>query len=44
MMSLSSLNTSGLSETALASANRICATWRIWSRQAPITWGWQRSE
>ena len=40
----SALNTSGLSDTALASRRNTPAAKRRWSRQAPITWGWQRSE
>ncbi|MNV57894.1 hypothetical protein D3C71_1502460 [compost metagenome] len=43
-ISSSSANTRGLSETALASHTSTSAAWRIWARQAPITWGWQRSE
>ena len=43
-MSFSSANTSGLSETALDSISSTSAAWRIWVRQAPMTWGWQRSE
>jgi hypothetical protein len=41
-MSPSAGNTSGLSETALASRAIVPAAKRIMSRQAPITWGWQR--
>ncbi len=44
MISSSSANTSGLSETELASHTSTSAAWRIWVRQAPITWGWQRRE
>ncbi len=40
----SAANTSGLSDTALASISSTSAAWRIWVRQAPITCGWQRSE
>ena len=35
-------NTSGLSVTALASRTSTSAAWRSWSRQAPMTCGWQR--
>src|ERR1700733_9503759 len=35
---------SGLSETPLASMRRVVAAWRRRSRQAPITWGWQRRQ
>ena len=35
---------SGLSETPFASVSRMFAACRIWSRQAPITCGWQRRE
>ena len=35
-------NTSGLSDTAFASISSTSAAWRIWSRHAPITCGWQR--
>ena len=37
-----SANTSGLSDTALASISSTPAACRIWSRHAPITCGWQR--
>ncbi|VFT07850.1 Uncharacterised protein [Pseudomonas aeruginosa] len=40
----SAANTSGLSDTALASISSTSAAWRIWVRQAPITCGWQRSD
>ena len=40
----SAANTSGLSDTALASTASTSAAWRSWVRQAPITCGWQRSE
>ena len=40
----SAANTSGLSETALASTPSTSAAWRSWVRQAPMTCGWQRSE
>ena len=44
MTSFSAAKTSGLSETALASASSTSAAWRICVRQAPITCGWQRRE
>jgi hypothetical protein len=43
-ISPSAANTSGLSETAFASATRRAAAERSWSRQAPITCGWQRRQ
>ena len=44
MMLAVAANTSGLSVTALASRSSTSAAWRSWSRQAPTTCGWQRSE
>ncbi|CSB60982.1 Uncharacterised protein [Vibrio cholerae] len=44
MMSPSSANTSGLSETELASTSNTSAALRICCKQAPITCGWQRRE
>ncbi|MDT4851106.1 hypothetical protein FQZ97_852760 [compost metagenome] len=40
--SLVSVNTSGLSVTALASSSRVRAALPMRSRQAPMTCGWQR--
>ena len=42
--SIVSAKTSGLSDTPLASASRMVHAWSIWSRQAPITCGWQRRQ
>ena len=39
-----SVNTSGLSDTPLASISSVVAAWRITSRAAPITCGWQRRQ
>jgi hypothetical protein len=39
-----SLNTSGLSDTPLASVSSMSAALRSTSRQAPITCGWQRRQ
>ena len=35
---------SGLSDTPLASVSSKVAAWLSTSRQAPITWGWQRRQ
>ena len=40
----SPMNTSGLSVTALASRSNTARAASIWSLQAPMTCGWQRSE
>ena len=37
-------DTRGLSDTALASISAVFADCRAISRQAPMTWGWQRRE
>ncbi|MNV36001.1 hypothetical protein D3C71_1274640 [compost metagenome] len=42
--SLVSVNTSGLSDTPLASIASVVAAWRITSNAAPITCGWQRRQ
>ena len=44
IMSPLSVNTSGLSDTALDSIKITSAAWRICVKHAPITWGWQRNE